>query len=170
MIRVYRVIGAAGPVVVLMSGAGMKMSYWEKVASSLAGKCRVVAYDRSSSAVRSLSVSNFCRDQTEDLLELLASLDLPPPYYLVGHSLGGSMHNSWHGTIPNWLPVLFLQMQPILNRTHALPIQEMVSFTSGDGWHGHGTSGLGQAFSRMRFSWPTLAMRLPRRPHFRIFR
>lgn len=89
MIETYRVTGTAGPVVVLMSGAGMKLRYWDKVASNLSRKCRVVTYDRVLPKARSPLVSGLGGHQTEDLLELLTRLELLPPYYLVGHSLGG---------------------------------------------------------------------------------
>ncbi len=89
MIKTYRVFGTAGPVVVLMSGAGMKMRYWDKVASSLSDTCCVLVYDRSPSTERNSQVSRIGRDQTDALLDLLARLELSPPYYLVGHSLGG---------------------------------------------------------------------------------
>lgn len=81
--------GTAGPVVVLMSGAGMKLRYWHKVVSNLSHKCRIVTYDRVPPTERGPELSDFCREQTKDLLELLARLELPPPYYIVGHSLGG---------------------------------------------------------------------------------
>lgn len=88
----YETFGRAGPVVVFESGLGEDMREWAPVARALAPCARVVLYDRpgigrsaprvDASPVRADAVA-------AQLAELLHAIAAPPPYILVGHSLGG---------------------------------------------------------------------------------
>ncbi len=85
-----RDIGEGKPVIVIISGmACLKDGYWD-LQKRLAKHTRVIAYDRpglgesdSNSDPRTLDVID------RDLGELLRAMDVPPPYILIGHSLGG---------------------------------------------------------------------------------
>ncbi|GJE02200.1 2-succinyl-6-hydroxy-2, 4-cyclohexadiene-1-carboxylate synthase [Methylobacterium isbiliense] len=85
-------MGSAGPVVVLEAGRGKDMQSWALVAPALASCMRVIRYDRpgiggsAASAPDQVVLADTVADQ---LLVLLRTLDLAPPYILVGHSLGG---------------------------------------------------------------------------------
>lgn len=85
-------IGRTGPVVVLEAGRGEDIQTWASVAPALASCMRVIRYDRpgiggsAASVPGSVVLADAVADQ---LLELLRTLDLTPPYILVGHSLGG---------------------------------------------------------------------------------
>jgi pimeloyl-ACP methyl ester carboxylesterase len=80
----------AGPLLVLQSGLGDGSASWAEVQPLLARAHRVLAYDRPGEG-RSPAVAG-PRDPctvADELHALLQQLQLPPPYVLVGHSLGG---------------------------------------------------------------------------------
>lgn len=84
------VAGEGAPVLVLLNGAGVTLDGWARLFPGIARLGRVVACNRfglgaSSAPRRPLSASL----AVESLREALAALQLPPPYLLVGHSLGG---------------------------------------------------------------------------------
>ena len=85
------VTGRDNPVVVLESGTGDTISSWEKVQPEVAKFARVVAYDRAGLGMSDPAVTE-PRTTAQIARELHAALhkaDLPPPYLLVGHSMGG---------------------------------------------------------------------------------
>lgn len=80
----------AGPLLVLQSGLGDGSASWAELLPLLAREHRVLAYDRPGEG-RSAAVPG-PRDPctvADELHSLLQQLQLPPPYVLVGHSLGG---------------------------------------------------------------------------------
>jgi pimeloyl-ACP methyl ester carboxylesterase len=85
-------LGCAGPVIVFESGLGNDMRGWEEVAQPLAAFARIVLYDRPgigrSSPRRGTQVL-LASAVADELLACLHAMDMPPPYLLVGHSLGG---------------------------------------------------------------------------------
>jgi pimeloyl-ACP methyl ester carboxylesterase len=86
----YSVTGSGYPVVVLQSGLGDGRDPWAAVVSKLARSHTVFAYDRP--GYGESSSTNGPRDPctiASELHGLLASAGVPPPYVLVGHSLGG---------------------------------------------------------------------------------
>lgn len=82
--------GIGGPAVILESGLGGSVLEWGTVAAALSRHTTVVRRDRPG-----LGWSEHVdRDRTataaaDDLWRLLQALEVPPPYLLVGHSLGG---------------------------------------------------------------------------------
>lgn len=88
-VAVYR-SGHRGPTLVLQSGLGDGMEPWSVLVSELGDDQAVFAYDRpgygDSRPVP--GTRDPCTIATE-LHGLLSSADVPPPYLLVGHSLGG---------------------------------------------------------------------------------
>lgn len=88
----YATLGGAGPVVVFESGLGEDMREWAPVARALAPCTRVVMYDRPGigrSAPRADPAPVRADAVAKRLAELLLAAGMPPPYVLVGHSLGG---------------------------------------------------------------------------------
>lgn len=80
------------PAVILEAGHGAWSAIWRDVMAEVAGFARVVAYDRSGygwSAPR--SSGHPPERMVRDLHDLLAQAGEPPPYLLVGHSLGGAL-------------------------------------------------------------------------------
>ncbi len=77
--------------VVFEAGLGDDWHHWNRVASDLSDDTRVFAYSRPGYGDSDATTTP--RDPghiVEELRELLASQDIPPPYILVGHSFGGT--------------------------------------------------------------------------------
>jgi len=90
--RSVAVAGAGGPVVVFESGLGNSKEVWDSVFAPVAGFTRAVAYDRA--GIGRSRASQLERDGetiVSELRTLLRARDVPPPYVLVGHSLGGQL-------------------------------------------------------------------------------
>jgi hypothetical protein len=84
-------LGESGPTIVRALGADS--STWKPITGPIAKFARVVLYDRAGLG-QSLPMTNKDSPITADqvaikLRQLLAIADIPPPYMLVGHSLGG---------------------------------------------------------------------------------
>lgn len=77
--------------VVFEAGLGDDWKHWNRVARHVSEDARVFAYSRPGYGDSDTTTTP--RDPghiVEDLRELLASQDIPPPYILVGHSFGGT--------------------------------------------------------------------------------
>jgi pimeloyl-ACP methyl ester carboxylesterase len=77
--------------VVFEAGLGDDWKHWNRVASHVAEDTRVFAYSRPGYGDSDSTTAP--RDPgtiVEELRELLAAQDIPPPYILVGHSFGGT--------------------------------------------------------------------------------
>ncbi len=86
-------LGTAGPTIVFEAGLGNDLSTWKAVAGPISGFARVVLYDRAGLG-KSLPMARGTGPVTADevatrLRKLLEAAKIPPPYILVGHSLGG---------------------------------------------------------------------------------
>ncbi|WP_153395602.1 alpha/beta fold hydrolase [Ornithinicoccus halotolerans] len=79
-----------GPTIVLESGAGASSVAWAWVQPALARHATVVSYDRAGTGWSDGDPHGTDVDAViTDLRYALGQLDLPGPYVLVGHSLGG---------------------------------------------------------------------------------
>jgi pimeloyl-ACP methyl ester carboxylesterase len=90
------------PIVVLEAGSDADVETWRPIFSGVAQLAPVIAYDR-----RGLGQSGpdtgpptFKRN-VETLHALLKELQAPPPYVLVGHSLGGVLIRGYSSMYPN---------------------------------------------------------------------
>lgn len=86
-------LGDSGPTVVFVAGLGNAATTWNSVAGPVASFAKVVLYDRAGLG-KSLPLADTTSPVTADraaaqLHVLLAAAGIPPPYILVGHSLGG---------------------------------------------------------------------------------
>jgi pimeloyl-ACP methyl ester carboxylesterase len=83
--------GGGGPAVVFMPGAGLVGLDFLNIQNAIADRTTAVTYDRGgtgwSDAVRLPRSASVVVDE---LRALLQAADIPPPYILVGHSLGGA--------------------------------------------------------------------------------
>ena len=88
-----KVQGDKGPVVVFEAGRGNTSDVWDKVAPTVSQFAQVVTYDRVNLGFsQNLADTNTpvtAKQVAENLHTLLHTAKLPPPYVLVGHSLGG---------------------------------------------------------------------------------
>ena len=85
----YVEVDKAAPVVVFENGLGGQLKAWNRVAPAIAETNTIFAYDRP--GVGASTPTDRPRDAAgivEDLRALLKSRHLPPPYILVGHSMG----------------------------------------------------------------------------------
>ena len=82
----------AGPAVVLEAGAGAFSVDWYLVQQEVAKFACVCSYDRAGHAWSELGPHPRTHKQAVyDLRRLLAKAGVPPPYVMVGHSLGGKL-------------------------------------------------------------------------------
>ena len=91
----YALAGETGPVVVFESGLGDGKEAWASVFAPVSAFARPLAYDRAGyGASRSDAHSRDPETVVAELRRLLAALELPPPYVLVGHSIGGPVRGA----------------------------------------------------------------------------
>jgi len=101
--------GSGTPVVVFVSGLGEDLSTWHGVQSPVAQFSRTVAYDRAGLGKSDTSpATKSVEHMTSELHSLLAAAKVPPPYVLVGHSLGGAIVQLFAFTYPDEIAGLVL--------------------------------------------------------------
>jgi pimeloyl-ACP methyl ester carboxylesterase len=79
------------PLVVFESGMGTPMGNWDRVLDGVSKLAPLVTYDRP--GIGESEPDNelpTIKNVSDKLIRLLHALNMPPPYILVGHSLGGS--------------------------------------------------------------------------------
>lgn len=82
--------GKGSPTVILESGLGDTYVSWRKVQPQIAQFSRVCSYDRAGLGYsESSSGPRTSKVMAKELHALLQAASVPPPYVLVGHSLGG---------------------------------------------------------------------------------
>jgi CubicO group peptidase (beta-lactamase class C family)/pimeloyl-ACP methyl ester carboxylesterase len=89
------------PVVVLITGFGGTIDYWQTIPGSLATKGQVIAVNRPGYGKSSAGTSNYALDTIEDIRAVLKTLAPGRPAILVGHSLGGLYANLFARLHPN---------------------------------------------------------------------
>jgi len=83
--------GSGGPTVVFLPGAGLIGLDFLNVYEAVARLTTSVIYDRAGTGWSdAIALPRTAADVAEELRQLLAAADIPPPYILVGHSLGGA--------------------------------------------------------------------------------
>jgi pimeloyl-ACP methyl ester carboxylesterase len=94
--------GVGTPTVVFESGLGNGKEVWSSVFHAISEKTHAIAYDRA--GYGQSERSRLARDGHQLVRELRAMLHtekIPPPYVLVGHSLGGTIVKLFARTYPN---------------------------------------------------------------------
>jgi pimeloyl-ACP methyl ester carboxylesterase len=87
-------LGTGHPVVVFENGMGEDLSTWKGVQPGIAKLTRTLTYDRAGLGQSEPSPSTGARDARQlasELHTLLHTINVPGPYVLVGHSLGGAI-------------------------------------------------------------------------------
>src|SRR5438876_7275525 len=83
--------GHGSPTVILDSGLGDNFYSWRKIQPQIASLTHVCSYDRGGLGYSDRSpLPRTSQIFAEELSKLLANARIPPPYILVGHSLGGA--------------------------------------------------------------------------------
>jgi pimeloyl-ACP methyl ester carboxylesterase len=90
------------PAIIFENGLGNGLGTWDTILDELSKFAPVVAYDRAgvgkSDKVFQVPVVKLVAD---NLKSLLTTLNIPPPYVLVGHSMGGVYTRGFSGFYPN---------------------------------------------------------------------
>lgn len=98
----YLLAGEGSPPIVLINGGDGPIEGWYKILPRLCAASKTLAYNRAGVGRSDRSglkqTSNVVVDH---LRQLIGHLGLPPPYLLVGHSLGGLHANYFARTYPN---------------------------------------------------------------------
>ncbi len=98
----YQLSGEGKPTIILESGMGDDMRTWQSSFARFEENSQVLAYNRA--GFPGSSSKNSQRDGHTinlELRELLKELNIPPPYILVGHSLGGLYMKLFANTFPD---------------------------------------------------------------------
>ena len=90
------------PVIIFENGLGMGLGNWDTVFEPLSKIAPVFAYDRANieKSDKSYQLPTI-KLVTENLKAILTTLNIPPPYLLVGHSMGGIYSRGFAGLYPN---------------------------------------------------------------------
>jgi pimeloyl-ACP methyl ester carboxylesterase len=82
--------GRGGPTVVLINGSGGPLAGWMRVFAGIAAHTTTLAYNRPGIGRSARPAADqTAAEMVASLRRLLATLQLAPPYVLVGHSFGG---------------------------------------------------------------------------------
>ncbi len=101
--------GSGAAIVVFESGLGEDVATWKDVQPEVEKFARTFAYDRAGIGQSDPSPSpRTMLSMTADLHTLLHAAHLPPPYILVGHSLGGALVQVFAHTYPKEVAGLVL--------------------------------------------------------------
>jgi pimeloyl-ACP methyl ester carboxylesterase len=108
--RLHAIVqGEGSPAVVFESGGGGFALQFSRILPAVAAFTRVVAYDRAGQAWSDASPRPRTPENlTGEMHTLLEKLEVPPPYVLVGHSLGGLIARIYAGRYPGDLAGLVL--------------------------------------------------------------
>ncbi|MBB5223773.1 pimeloyl-ACP methyl ester carboxylesterase [Amaricoccus macauensis] len=134
-------LGTSGPGVVFESGLGGDSHAWDKVAGPISGFARVILYDRAGLGQSlPLHAADPATAETvaKRLHALLDAVGVPPPWILVGHSLGGLYLQMFARTYPHDVAGLVLLDSTIAEQPPELdPLWEMepgsAEFLEGEG-------------------------------------
>ncbi len=107
------------PIVVFESGYGTPMDNWDKVLEGVSQLAPLVTYDRPGIG-ESASVDEMptIKNVADRLIKILNQLELPPPYILVGHSLGGLYVRGFANHYPEVLAGLVIVDPADFTETH----------------------------------------------------
>lgn len=92
---------SGAPVLIFENGWGMDLNNWDTLIQELSKSAPLVLYDRAGigESDRNDRYPNL-KNRAQDLKQLLTILNIPPPYVLVGHSLGGVYIRGYAGYYP----------------------------------------------------------------------
>ncbi|MFI7338187.1 alpha/beta fold hydrolase [Streptomyces sp. NPDC050085] len=101
--------GAGGPPAVFLAGAGAMSLDYLNAHDRVAGLTTSVLYDRAGNGwSHEADLPRTAAQVTDELRELLAAADVPGPYLLIGHSLGGAYARHYARRFPDEVAALLL--------------------------------------------------------------
>lgn len=101
--------GGRGPVVVLEAGIAASSASWKLVQDWLAGRCRVISYDRLGLGYSAAPSTPRTLDRlVSELDQVTAAAAAPAPFVLVGHSFGGLLVRHYAARFPAKVAALVL--------------------------------------------------------------
>ena len=102
-------IGQGTSTVVFEAGAGGPLECWCRIQGRVAEFARTISYDRAGNGLSGKGATpRDGRNIATELHAALRSAGVPPPYVLVGHSLGGPYVRVYAGTYPDEVAGLVL--------------------------------------------------------------
>jgi pimeloyl-ACP methyl ester carboxylesterase len=108
------------PTVVFESGLGSPIDAWLSVPSDVAATTRTVVYERAGVGSSEPGPEpRSIKQIVAELHALLAKLEVPPPYVLVGHSWGGPIIHSFTATYPKEIAGLVYEDPSDFTQTEA---------------------------------------------------
>jgi pimeloyl-ACP methyl ester carboxylesterase len=121
-------VGSDGPTVVFEAGLGDSAATWSGIIPAIAGVTRVVSYDRANTTAGAsdpAATPRTAEDVVSDLHALLEQAEMPGPYVLVGHSVGGIFSRLYASRYPD--DVAGLVLVDASHEEQDVRRQEMVS-------------------------------------------
>jgi pimeloyl-ACP methyl ester carboxylesterase len=94
--------GQGGPTVVFEAGSGSPLETWTRIQPAVSSLTRTVSYDRAGNGLSEKGATpRDGRHIAAELHQALQNAQVPPPYVLVGHSLGGPFIRVFAAMYPN---------------------------------------------------------------------
>lgn len=95
------------PILIFENGLGVGLGNWDLILDELSEELPVLAYDRAGvNKSDKIFKMPTIKSGAENLKALLNTLNIPPPYILVGHSLGGVYIRGFAGYYPDEISAL----------------------------------------------------------------
>ena len=139
------VAGTGSPAVVFDGGIGARCEEYRELQNRIAETTAVVTYDRAGYGASEVGpLPRDSRSEVEELTALLARLEIPRPYILVGHSLGGLNAQVYAGLHPEEVAGMVLLDPPPLRFILGEEYAELASMAAQmtDEWQGVADRGL----------------------------
>jgi CubicO group peptidase (beta-lactamase class C family)/pimeloyl-ACP methyl ester carboxylesterase len=128
-------VGTGSPTVVLESGGNDPAAPWFAIERAVAPFTRVCTYDRPNTAGGAsdpVPTPVTAQDAVDDLHGLLAAANVPGPYVLVGHSLGGLINRLYASTYPDEVVGLVL-----IDASHEEQHAQLQALVSSELWQAY---------------------------------
>jgi len=117
--------GSGSPPVILESGIGASSLNWTAIQSALSGFTRVYSYDRAGLGWSDPASSpRTVRNAVQELHALIAAVQIPTPFVLVGHSFGGLLVRCYAARYPNEVAGLVM-LDPVVTSEWLAPSERL---------------------------------------------
>ncbi len=107
-LRRMLIAGSGAPVVVFENGLGPPLSYWQRVQTAVSSVTTTLSYDRAGITGPDAPEPRDALQIARELHTALRNAQVPPPYVLVGHSIGGLYVRVFASLYPDEVAALVL--------------------------------------------------------------